>query len=115
MSDEASRETAHHSSIINHHFLSHGFSNDFLDGGDAFFDFNQTGAAERDHAVLDRFALDVDGRAAGQDEIADVVVDLHHLDEADAALVAGVVALLAATALVDAEGSDLFLLVAEVR
>src|SRR5436190_16902227 len=96
-------------------YLQDCLANNLFDGGDSILDFNQARAAQRDHAALGRLPLDVDGRAAGEDELADVVVDDHDLDEADAPFVAAVVALLAAAALVDREGADLVLLEAEVQ
>src|SRR5436305_53213 len=95
--------------------LQHSLSHHFFDRGDSILDFNQTAPAQTDHADLRRFFLDVDGRAAGEDQLADVVVDGHHFDQSDAAFVAGVVALLTAAALVHRERPDLVLLEADVQ
>src|SRR5581483_5427075 len=95
--------------------LEHRFANDFFDGGNTVFDFNQSAAAEADHPDLRLCLLDVDGRAAGEDELANLVVDAHHFDQAHAPLVAGVVALLTTSALEDLKGTDFFFLVADVH
>ena len=60
---------------LNSALYSDRLAHDFFDRGDAVLDFNQPGAAQGDHAVLDGLLLDVDGGAAGQDQLADVVVD----------------------------------------
>ena len=57
--------------------------------------------AQRLDALLARQALDVEDRAAGRDQLAQVVVDDEDLVEADAAAVAGAEALGAADGVVD--------------
>ena len=59
--------------------------------------------AQSEHAFLDCLALDLPGRSADQDQFLDLLGDFHHFVQADAALVAGSVAGLAALAL---EGLD---------
>src|ERR1019366_6954760 len=81
--------------------LQHRLPDDLLDRRHAVLDLLEARAAEGDHALLETLPLDLDGRRAREDEFADLLGDLEHLDEGDAALVAGVVALLAALALHD--------------
>src|SRR5438105_4813507 len=95
--------------------LKNGLSNHFFYGRNAFLDFNQSGAAQRDHSVFHGPALDVDGAAAGENHVAQLVVDGHDFDQSDAPFVAGVVALVAAAALQDLERTDLLFLVADVE
>src|SRR5436309_2989206 len=102
----------------NGHFFSHlehSFADNFFNCGDAVFDFDQPRAAQADHARLGSFLLDVDGRSAREDELADFVADHHDFDQTDATLVASVVALVASPALHDFESSDLVFFVAEVH
>src|ERR1700674_5788686 len=68
--------------------LQHRFANDFFDGRDSFFDLDETRTPQADHASLGGVSLDIHGRTAGEDQVANAVVDLHDFDEADPALVA---------------------------
>src|ERR1035437_8222544 len=79
--------------------LQHRLPDDFLDRRQAILDLLETRAPQGDHAFLEALPLDLDRRGAGEDELADLLGDLEHLDEGDATLVARVVALLAALAL----------------
>src|SRR5438046_9499259 len=88
-------------------YLQDCLANNLFDGGDSILDFNQPRAAQRDHAALGRLPLDVDGRAAGEDELADIVVDDHDLDEADAPSGAVLIALRTAAPLGLSEGPGL--------
>src|ERR1035437_442233 len=81
--------------------LQHRLPDDLLDRRQAVLDLLETRASEGDHAFLEAFSLDLDRGRAGEDELADLLGDLEHFDEGDAALVARVVALLAALALHD--------------
>src|ERR1017187_842910 len=81
--------------------LQHRLPHDLLDRRHAVLDLLEARAAKGDHALLEALSLDLDGRRAREDELADLLRDLEHLDEGDAALVTGVVALLAAPALHD--------------
>src|SRR5260370_39416893 len=94
--------------------LEHRFADNFFDRSNAVLDFNQPRTAETDHSRLGSFLLDVDGRSAREDQLADFVADHHDFDQTDAALVAGVVAFDAAASLHDLESSDLVFLVTEV-
>src|SRR5262245_25232224 len=85
------------------------FANDFLDRGEAFLDLAQTAHAQRQHAFLDRLAPQFQAGRADQNQLAELVRDRHHLVEADAALVAGLVAALAAGALHRRDGIGVFL------
>src|SRR5436190_7204869 len=76
----------------------------FLDRRDAFHYLLQSAPAERDHAFVDRLPAQLQGRGAHQDQLAQFVGDFHDFVETDAPLVAGVVAALAAGALL---GDDL--------
>ena len=62
-------------------------------------DLPQTAAAQRDHAFLDGLAPQLERRRADENQLAQLVGDLHDFVQADAALVAGLVALVAARAL----------------
>src|SRR5258707_473391 len=95
--------------------LQHRFANDFFDGRDSFFDLDEARTSQADHASLGGVSFDVHGRTAGEDQVTNAVVDLHDLDEADATLVARVVAFVAATPLEDDERPELVLLVAEIE
>src|ERR1039457_6891418 len=79
--------------------LQHRLPHDLLDRRHAVLDLLEARAPKGDHALLETLSLDLDGRRAGEDELADLLGDLEHLDEGDTALVAGVVALFAALAL----------------
>src|SRR6185369_1958358 len=71
---------------------------DFLDGRHSVLHFAQAAAAKRDHAFVDRLAAQLHARRADENQLLELLTDLHHLVEADAPLVAGRVALVAAGA-----------------
>src|SRR5439155_12080733 len=53
----------------------------------------------RDHAFIDRLAPQLEPGGADENQLADLLADLHHLVQADASLIARVVAPVAALAL----------------
>src|SRR5260370_10394481 len=75
----------------------------FLDRRHAVHDLHQPAAAERDHPFVDRLAPELQRRRADEDQLAQLLGDLHHFIETHAPLVARVVAALAAGALLRAE------------
>src|ERR1700677_2780006 len=77
-----------------------GVLEDFLDGGFAFENTAQAVGAERGHAELDCLLADDDGGRALSDELADRLGDVEQFVDALAAFVTGMVALLAAGAVV---------------
>src|SRR5712691_7654305 len=79
----------------------YGFPQDFLERGLPGGDLDQAAAAQRDHALLQRFLLQFQGRCPHQDELAELVVDLQDLVEPDAPLVPALVARPTALAVVD--------------
>src|SRR6185295_5957931 len=66
-----------------------------LGSGDAALHLRQPVFAERDHAAGDRRLADLIFGRLRRDEPAQLVGDAHHLVDADAAAVAGVIALIA--------------------
>src|SRR4051812_39180612 len=84
--------------------LFHGLPRDLFDRGHAIHHLHQPAAAQRDHALVDRLAAQFQRGGADQNQLAQLLGDLHHFVETDAALVAAVVAALAAAALL---GDDL--------
>ena len=68
------------------------FADDLFDRGDAGLDLDQAAAAQGDHALLDGLLLDLLGLGPGEDQLPDGRGDLHDLEQAGPALVAGVVA-----------------------
>ena len=58
----------------------------------AVLDFPQAALAERDHAFVNRLAAQFEAGRADENQLAQLLADFHHFVEADAALVAGVVA-----------------------
>src|SRR5262249_44531790 len=87
--------------------LKDGFADYFLDGGNAVVDGAQTGLAQADHAVADAGRAQIVGRGAGGDHVAQVVVHEDQLVDSGAALVAGVVAAVAAAAVVELLALDI--------
>src|SRR5262249_60105390 len=79
--------------------LLHRLARDFFDRGDAFHHLQQAAPAQRDHPVVDRLAPELERRGADEDQLADLLGDFHHLVEADASAVAGVVVAVAPAAL----------------
>ena len=80
------------------------FARDFFQRRHARAHLDQSAAAQRDHAALDGLLLQFHCRGADQDQLADLVVDLHHFVQTAAALVSGVVADAAALALLNLDG-----------
>src|SRR5271157_1435145 len=76
----------------------HGFPHDFLDGGQSVADGLEAGFAEGAHAVLATGVAEFIERDLGDDQLAEVVVHDGQLVDSHAALVTGVVALVAALA-----------------
>src|SRR5690606_1400480 len=74
------------------------FAGDFLDGGHALGDLQQAALAQRDHPLFGALAAQVDRRGPHENELTERVGDLEHLVQTHAALVAGLVAVLAARA-----------------
>src|SRR5262249_5737200 len=81
--------------------IENGLADDFLDGSDAVVDGTQAGLAQADHAVTDARRPQFVGRGAVGDQVADVVVDDNQFVDAGAAAVAGVVAAVAAAAVIE--------------
>ncbi len=79
----------------------------FLDRGHPLLDLFQAAHAQGEHALLLGLLPQLGGGGADHDHLADLLVELHDLEEADAALVAGVVALVAALGLEDLQGLGL--------
>src|SRR5262249_13352081 len=76
----------------------HGFAHDFFDGRDAQFYFSETRLTKSDHSLVDRLASELESRGAHENQFPQFLGHFHHLVQADAALVPGLVALLAASA-----------------
>src|SRR5690349_12886236 len=76
--------------------LLHGFAHHFLDRRDALADLAQAALAQGVHPLLAGGPAQIHRRRAAEDHLAQRFADFHDLVETDAALVAGVVALLAA-------------------
>ena len=72
--------------------LTEPFRARLLPSSSAPGDFGKSAAPQRDHSQFQRFLLQLQRRRADQNQFAKFVVDFHHFVEADAALVAGVVA-----------------------
>src|SRR5262245_47746876 len=78
--------------------LLHGFSRHFLDRRHALHDLPQTAAAERDHALVHGLPFELERRSPHENQLAELLGDFHDLVEADAPLVAGAIAPVAALA-----------------
>src|SRR6185312_11285050 len=89
--------------------LQHRLANDLFESRHAVADLLEAAAAQGHHAVLDGFLPQLEGAAAGEDHLPHLVLDLQHLVEADAALVAGVAATVAAAAFEELERARLVL------
>src|SRR6476646_3762890 len=76
----------------------HGFAHDFLDGRDAVFYFSETRLTKSDHSLVDRLAPELESRSAHENQFSQLLGHFHHLVQAYAALVTGLVALLTANA-----------------
>src|SRR5262245_61804591 len=76
----------------------YGFAHDLLDSRDAFFYFSETGHTKSDHSFVDRFASQFESRGTDENELSQLLSHFHHLIQADAALVSGLVAPVAADA-----------------
>src|SRR5262249_25370570 len=79
--------------------LFHRLAHDLFDGRDAVHHLAQAAPAQRDHPFVNRLAPELEARRADENQLAQLLADLHHFVQADAALVARLVALLAAGAL----------------
>src|SRR5439155_24016160 len=77
----------------------------FLERRAALHDLLEPVLADRAHPGFDRRGADGGVGRAGDDELADVVIDLEHLVDAGAAVVAGVVAVRAAAAAPQRDGA----------
>src|SRR5436190_23306343 len=95
--------------------LKNRFPDHFLDCSDPVLNFSEPGPAQADHAAFRRSFLDIDGRTARKDQVADDVVDHHNLDETDAPLVSGVIALVASPPFEDLKRADFLFLESEVN
>src|SRR5207244_4310843 len=84
--------------VVRRESLLHRFSDDFLDRRESVFHLAQPARAQRDHAFVDRLAAQLEARRADENQLAELVGDLHDFVETDAAFVAGLVAALAAGA-----------------
>ena len=51
----------------------HRLPDDFLDRGDAEFDFAQPALAERDHALVNRLAAQFESRGADENQLANLL------------------------------------------
>jgi hypothetical protein len=71
-----------------------------FDRCDAELDLEEPAGAKRQHPLFHGLAPQLDRRGAHENQLAELLGDFHDLVQADAALVAGVVALLAAATLV---------------
>src|SRR4029453_18945610 len=80
--------------------LLHGLPDDFVNRRYAFLHLPKAAAAQRDHSFVNRLAPQFERRGAHENQFAEILGDFHHFVQADTTLVAGVVALLAALALV---------------
>src|SRR5262245_7356226 len=78
--------------------LLDGLPYDFLDRRHSALDLAQTAHAERNHPFVDRLAPQLESRGADENELAQLLGYFHHLVQANAAFVPGVVAALAAFA-----------------
>src|SRR5215212_9733733 len=78
----------------------HRLPHDFFDGGYSVAYLVEAGLAQRDHPVVNSLLAQLQRRGPDQDQLAQLVRHFHHFVEADAALVASVVAGLAAAPLV---------------
>src|SRR5579864_8769516 len=70
----------------------HGLAGHFFERGGAIHHLDQATAAQRDHAALDGLLLELHRGSSYQDQLADLVIDLHDLVEPAASLVASVIA-----------------------
>src|SRR3954470_14531321 len=75
------------------------FPHDLLDRREAVLDLAQAAHPEGDHPLLDRLAPQLGARGANQNQLLEFLANRHHFIEADASLVAGRIALVAAGAL----------------
>src|SRR3954469_18989535 len=89
--------------------LPHRLAHALFGRGHAVPDLLEAAAAQRHHAALDRLLPQLEGAGAGEDHLLQIVVDLQHLVEADAPLVAGIAAALASAAAGELEGARLVL------
>src|SRR5262245_10033761 len=89
--------------------LEDGLADHFLDGRQAVADLLQAGLAQGDHPFVHGLLLELHGRGAGEDQLADLVRDLHDLVEPHASPVARVVAARAAASLAQLEAADVCL------
>src|SRR4030095_11823712 len=80
--------------------LLHSLPDDFVNRRYAFLHLPKAAAAQRDHSFVNRLAPQFERRGAHENQFAEILGDFHHFVQADTTLVAGVVALLAALALV---------------
>src|SRR5882724_4349435 len=98
------RDSSHQSPSI----LQNRFAQDFLHGGLSKRNLDQTAAPQGDHALLDRFFLQLQRRGANKNQFAQLIVNFHDLVEARAALVAALVTGSAAFAVVNLGSLGLF-------
>jgi dTDP-glucose 4,6-dehydratase len=83
--------------------LRDGVLGDFLEGGEAEADLGPAVLAQGDHALVDAHGVDVVGGGALEDEFLDGFGDFQDLEDPETSLVAGVVAVVAASPLVEGD------------
>src|SRR6266403_1749284 len=98
------RDSSHQSPSV----LQNRFAQDFFHGGLSKRNLDQTAAPQGDHALLDRFFLQLQRRGANKNQFAQLIVNFHDLVEARAALVAALVTGSAAFAVVNLGSLGLF-------
>src|SRR5262245_36234839 len=95
-------------------FLENRFAQNFFQRGLARGNFDQSAAAESDHALLDGFLLEFQRGGADENEFAELIVDFHDFVQTGTAFVATFVANVAAFAVIDLGGLELVRRVARV-
>src|SRR5262245_34689796 len=84
------------------------FADDFFDRRQPVHDLPQAASTQRDHSLLDRFPPEFETRRADENQLAQFFCHFKDFVQPDAALVAGLVALLAAHALHRRHGLGFF-------
>src|SRR5580765_267512 len=90
-------------------FLNNGFLNHFFDRRDTITDLVQSRFSKRDHAKIDRFSPKFHCTRANDDELSELIRDLHYFVKPYAAFIARIVAVVAASAAIDLERRRFFL------
>src|SRR5438093_2633341 len=78
--------------------LFHRLPHHLFDRRDAVLHLPQSAVAQRDHPVVDGFSPQLQARGADENQLAQILADLHHFVQTDAAFVAGQIAAIAADA-----------------